>query len=152
MKIEFNGQEYGSVEEMPPEARQEYDALVKRFGLGSDGLPNHPGGVTEERIIVEETITYNGKEYRSRDELPPEVRELFDRLPAAAANPESRRLDVKTRLLPPKVEIIRTEFRGANPPEQRSFPWMLVLLLCAAVGVLLWLWLSGKRPGDVFGH
>ena len=154
MKIVFNGSEYGGVEEMPPAVRQEYLSLIKAFG-GADA-----GGIpgllqrSEERIVVDETITYNGREYRSRSELPPEAQQLLERLPPPQPGGAEPRLEVNTKVLPPKVEIVSTEFPEVYSigGSRRSFPWLLVLFLLAIIGALAWLWVAGVRPKELFRH
>ncbi|HVM72409.1 MAG TPA: hypothetical protein VMT91_11675 [Anaerolineales bacterium] len=62
-KIRFNGQEYDSVEAMPPEARQAYEQAI------SNG-----------RVYTKKKIVFNGKEYGSVDEMPAEQRGLYEQV------------------------------------------------------------------------
>ncbi len=94
-KIIVNGQEFSSVEEMPPDVRRQYEqamsALADRDGDGipdimQSGLSGRSG--TEElgdgfhKVEVETRSEYvvDGNEYSSLDEMPPEVREMFGRM------------------------------------------------------------------------
>jgi len=87
MKINFNGKEYSSVDEMPPNTRQAYDALAKTFadndhngmpdifeGKGSAQMVNLGSLLAGQRTM---RIIFEGKEYTSMDQLPPEAREKY---------------------------------------------------------------------------
>jgi len=97
-KITINGREYDSVEQMPPDAREKYEEAMaaleeedafKMLGLGKRGVTQ------TTQTVVQETITYNGREYASRDELPPEVRALLEKLPAPSPNDPKTEVKIK---------------------------------------------------------
>ena len=86
-KITVNGREYDSVEQMPPDVREEYEqAMAQLQKAGAFKFPGL-GKIGTTKTVVSETITYNGREYASRDELPPEARELLEKMPAAPGDP-----------------------------------------------------------------
>lgn len=142
-KIMVNGREYDSVEQMPPDIREEYQqamaALQKAGAFKMPGLGKK--GVT--RTVVQETISYNGRDYTSRDELPPEARELLEKMPAPS--PEDPMTDVKietVRNLPSEEFIIKSfQDREKAPAPERDpkIAWMLVSILTVVVLVLLFL-------------
>lgn len=71
MKVVFNGKEYGSVEEMPADARAVYDkAVTSLSGSGTGGVQLNVK--TKTRLVV------NGKEYGSLAEVPQDMRALYD--------------------------------------------------------------------------
>jgi hypothetical protein len=72
MKIVFNGREYGSVDEMPSDARAVYEkAVASLSGSPADGV--HQLNVkTTTKLVV------NGKEYGSLDDVPKDVRAVYD--------------------------------------------------------------------------
>jgi hypothetical protein len=60
-KIKYNGQEYSSVEELPPEARSAYE---KAIAAGS--------------ATISTKIVFNGREYASPEQMPPAERQLYE--------------------------------------------------------------------------
>lgn len=103
-KIVFNGQEYNSVDEMPPEARQAYEQAMSVFadknqngtpdlfegralpgqilasvfadrdGNGTPDLLEGQGGLASRP----QAIVYEGKVYTSLEELPAEARQKYE--------------------------------------------------------------------------
>lgn len=68
-RINFNGQDYGSVDEMPPDVRRVYQRLMGVFAdEDGDGTPD----------IFE--FASPPRQYRSADELPPKARKLHDEM------------------------------------------------------------------------
>jgi len=66
-KIIFNGKEYGSPDELPPEQRKSYDQAI----ANRSAYPQmHISGISK--------VTFNGQTYNSRDEMPEEVRRIYD--------------------------------------------------------------------------
>lgn len=78
-KVVVNGQEYGSVAEMPEEIRRAYENAINT-SLGA-GQPAGPGGGGAK-------VVFNGREYRSLEEMPPETRRLYDMAVSAATQTE----------------------------------------------------------------
>jgi hypothetical protein len=78
--ITFNGEEYTSVEAMPPDVRQLYElALSMTHDGNQDGVPDLlaqglPGDAT---VIRTQQFVVDGVAYGSIDEMPPEVRERY---------------------------------------------------------------------------
>jgi hypothetical protein len=60
-KINYKGQEYSSVEELPPEARSAYEKAV---------AAGDASGSTK--------IVFNGKEYTSPEQMPAAERQLYE--------------------------------------------------------------------------
>jgi hypothetical protein len=154
MKIVFNGQEYSGVDQMPPAVRQEYESLMQAFSKAEAGAVPGLLKQSEERLVVDETITWNGREYKNRSDLPPEAQRLLAELPLSKSADAEPRMIVKTKVLPPKVEIVSTQEPEVHliGDSRRPFPWGLVLILLGVIGVLTWLWLAGIRPQDLFRH
>ncbi len=96
-RIEVNGKEYGSVEEMPPDVRQLYEEAMRQLreqGPGGPpaaaGQPAAPGSPqvhttvrTTRRLIV------NGEEIRNLDELPEGLRDLVRSALASAGEADT---------------------------------------------------------------
>src|SRR5437868_15282106 len=60
-KIKYNGQEYSSVAELPPEARSAYEKAM----AGNSGR-------------VSTKIVFNGREYASLEQMPTAERQLYE--------------------------------------------------------------------------
>jgi hypothetical protein len=79
-KIIFNGKEYGSVHEMPPEVFATYKKVMTMVVADSDGngIPDilEGKGSAGANITTQVTsqIVVNGREYQSLDEVPAEDR------------------------------------------------------------------------------
>ena len=69
-KIVFNGQEYGSVDEMPEEVRRHYRDVIALAAKG---------GLNVKRSSNIE-FKFNDKVYKVADEMPPIVRLAFDKV------------------------------------------------------------------------
>jgi hypothetical protein len=156
-KIVVNGQTYDSVEQMPPEVRQQYLLAVRALGDANDnGVPDLLESRVPSGVGAHESIIYEGKKYKSRDELPPEARELLDRLPEPKPGENETQIGIRTtEVLPPQVSI-SSAWSSDDQPQLFSAragvsPW-LVGALVLAVLVLLFLWLSGIRPGALIGR
>lgn len=78
-RITFNGREYTSADEMPPDVRRAYDELIAGLpDANRNGVPDvleqpPAGGDTFTAIVV------NGKTYDRVEEMPAEVRALYER-------------------------------------------------------------------------
>jgi hypothetical protein len=86
-KILFNGQAYSSPDDMPPDVRRAYEEMLERFAdKDHSGIPDifeGRGGTSIQSAQVQyakDKIVFNGKEYSSPDEMPPEVRRTYDRM------------------------------------------------------------------------
>jgi len=157
MKIVVNGVEYDSIEQMPPAVRRQYlEAVGALCDEDGDGVPDSMQKPGSSNVVTHESIIYNGREYKSRDELPSEVRELLEHMPEPKPGETETCLEVKTtRVFPPQVNL---SARWPEAQERQSegitlrLSWFLVLVLATAVLALLFLWLSGIKPGDLWGR
>jgi hypothetical protein len=75
-KIRINGQEYASVDEMPPAVRELYQSTL-----------------VKAKAVQSTKIIFNGQEYSSPDDMPPEVRALYQAAMNTAQNIPPRLLD-----------------------------------------------------------
>ena len=126
-KFTVNGKTYGSLEEMPEEARQ---AMAKALG-------------GEAKVAISKTkLVVNGKAYGSVDEMSPEERRVYEdtlqllrdkgQLP-----PESEPPEAEFSRPPPELQVVRVESPG-------SFRWVIFALLLLGI-VLLLCWLCFGR-------
>src|SRR5438128_8390382 len=67
-KIKYNGQEYSSVEEMPPEARSAYEKAI-----------------AAESATISTKIVFNEREYASPEQMPPRRASALRRCDEAGA-------------------------------------------------------------------
>ena len=86
-RITINGQSYGSPDEMPPEVRGMYEdalrAAGQSFARGPKGgntqvFTGPVGRHVKADMVVNKTIVVNNQSYGSLDELPPDVRQLYE--------------------------------------------------------------------------
>ena len=77
-KITFNGREYNSPDEMPPQVRQLYERAMANLAQ------KQPGAVSSPKVNIKVTTNmrfkYNGQVYNSLDELPPDVRPRYEKI------------------------------------------------------------------------
>ena len=82
-RIIYNGVEYASVEEMPPDVRFAYEQAMVRFAdENRDGIPDvvQKGSTSEIRVESRTRYVVNGQEYGSLDEMPANIRQTIERL------------------------------------------------------------------------
>ncbi len=76
--IRVNGKDYTSPEEMPPEIRAAYEhALASLGGKSSETSANFASPQADAKLVAS-TITFNGETYGSADDMPANVRALYD--------------------------------------------------------------------------
>lgn len=114
-RITINGQHYDSPEAMPPDVRRMYEQAMRAMALSS--ASGQPGGSTQvftgqagdfgASMVVNRVIAVNDRTYGSVDELPPEMRKLYED-PARSASGQATHqpktgLHVSINLAGPKV-------------------------------------------------
>ncbi len=104
--------------------------------------------------MVKESIFYNGREYKDRNELPTEARELLEQVSEPKAGDAESRLEIKTTKVFPTQVTVSERWSSDNQREsagvRSGFPRLLVTGLVVAVLLLLFLWLSGIKPEDLW--
>jgi hypothetical protein len=146
-KIVVNGQEYGSVDQMPPEIRERYlQAITAMRGAQVQSPP----GPAPAKVVYEESIVFNGQKYNSIDELPPDVRQLIANIPPPKPGEPKTLLEIKTsKTFRPTTHISSgwTEDDDHRPvDDDPKVPWLLVRILAAVVVILLiLLYLAGRK-------
>lgn len=145
-KIRVNGQEYASVEDMPPQIRQAYErAMAAMPGAKHSGLLNtlENGLRANAQAACNAKVIFNGQEYGSVDQMPANVRQLYQ---AVMATVES-----DTPIAPETGGAVQAASQsgssaGSFPTPQgirlESANWRLVLV---ALGILLLAWLGFGR-------
>src|SRR5437868_11950782 len=101
-KIKYNGQEYSSVEELPPEGRSAFEKAI-----------------AENRGTVSSKIVFNGQEYASPEQMPPSERQLYE---------DAIKLAAESGRIAPK---------NAAPGLLTARQWQLVLLFAVLVLVVV---------------
>jgi len=78
-KIVFNGNTYDSLDQMPPMERQAYEALMGAFAdKDGNGTPDLLEGGTIMNVQSSQSrIFFEGKLYKSVEELPPEAQTRY---------------------------------------------------------------------------
>jgi hypothetical protein len=139
-KITVNGREYDSIEHMPPEVRKMYSQAMAALGkAGAPGASDHLKANVS--CVVKESIVCNNREYKSLDELPPEIRKLVEQMPKLSAGDTTGQvIEVKTETAPTEMRFFESPSPRDNRPERDpKVAWLLVSMLTVAVVVLLFL-------------
>jgi len=151
-KITVNGCEYDSVDQMPPEVRDEYEQAMALLGSSGAAAFKTLGAANKgvvSQSIVSEKITYNGRDYSIRDELPPEVRALLEKLPKPSPGQDKTEVKIETTRtsFPSGRFILGSTHRAEDAPERDpKIAWLLVSILTVVVMVLLFLlYLAGLK-------
>ena len=80
-RFTFNGVEYDNVEEMPPDARRAFERVSGLLeDTDGDGIPDIVQNEGEKTVIHQATYTVNGVTYHSPDEMPEDVRRIYERM------------------------------------------------------------------------
>lgn len=137
-RITVNGVEYRSVDEMPPDVRQQYDRAMKiladrdgngvpdiRQGKAPSGQASDAGDVKNVVTTVTRTSRYfiNGREYQRLEDIPADLRAMLGR---AGAKP---RIDPDTSARSDSAITLRLSWST------------LFALLAAAAATALIVWL-----------
>jgi len=86
-RVTINGREYDDPEAMPPEVRRAFEDVMRQMGPAledrdGDGIPDavqgEAGAGPRGGLVVENQIVVNEQTYRSADDMPAEVRRLYD--------------------------------------------------------------------------
>ena len=84
-RITINGREVDRPEAMSPEVRRAVEDAMRRMGPaleGAGGIPDEVEGTTgsgpRDGLVVENQIVVNGQTFRGPDDMPPDVRRLYD--------------------------------------------------------------------------
>ncbi len=154
MKIVFNGREFDGVDQMPAEIRGQYLQAISALGdSDGNGIPDILERSGSSSVPVTESIVFNGREYKNRDELPVEVREALESVPPPKPEDVTTKVVVNTRTFPVKTTV---SVRAAGREWQRTSglrpAWLLVVALSVVVIILLGLWLSRISPADLLGR
>ena len=138
LKIVFNGQEYDSVDAMPPDVRKEYEVALEtlRKSGGEEILSvlQRDMGVSGTHIKASfREIVVNGKKYDSVDAMPPDVRRAYEQAMARVA-------PAGAGVRPP----VATAARAIRPPPiPEDAPsgglWRIVLWIGVGIAVAWWL-------------
>ncbi len=94
-RIEVNGREYASVDDMPPDVRQLYEEAMRQLREQGPGEPGEaiPAGAgspeTHTTIRTTRRLIVNGKAIDSLDELPEDMRAMVRRALASAGEVET---------------------------------------------------------------
>jgi hypothetical protein len=127
-RVVFNGVEYASAEDMPPDVRYAYEQVMVRLpDKDGDGVPDAFQGAAPNSIRVETHSRYvvNGREYRSPDEMPPDARALYESARSGDLRPGARILVPRT----------------SKPGLRISCGTTLVLAAAGALGLAWLVWL-----------
>jgi hypothetical protein len=93
-KIFINGREYENLEATPPDARRLYEETVRGLvphlpDADGNGVPDvlEAQGPAAQRTIIENKIIVNGRVYQSPEQMPADVRRLYESALGRGADP-----------------------------------------------------------------
>jgi hypothetical protein len=79
-KIIFNGREFDGIEAMPADLRKQYEDVLRLLADSGQAAADGKGAIRKiVKTSVRTAIVVNQKEYKSLDELPPELRAEYAR-------------------------------------------------------------------------
>jgi hypothetical protein len=81
-KISFNGREYSSVEDMPPDVRQKYEKAMSLLGdANQNGVPDILEGIRAVNVQISGllNVMHEGKVYTRVEDMPPDVRQKYEK-------------------------------------------------------------------------
>jgi hypothetical protein len=159
-KITVNGQQFDSPEAMPPDVRLMYEKAMRTMaslpaGRASGGttqvFTGHAGKLGAS-MVVNRIVTVNDRTFGSVDELPPDVRQLYeDALKTPGTIHPKTSLHVSVNVAGPEVRTVDGSGSRPTPP---SFPIAgpstettlrrlpLSLAIIVVIGLVLWLLLG----------
>jgi len=124
MKIVFNGKEYASADAMPADERQVYERAMASLAGGSSS--SSVGDNRQINVRTKTRLVVNGKEYASLDEMPADLRRVYDIATKSGGSPVS----------------LVTTLGPALTPQTR---WLLAgVLLGAGLMLAAVVWLSAR--------
>ena len=140
-KIIFNGKEYSSPDELPPELRKAYDqALANRSAS------------QQMQITTSSKVTFNGQTYNSADEMPAEARQFYDKMMEAVDKnhdgiPDTLETDDQSALPTTGTSTPMAPLPAQQSPIRADQPgrWtiivsvLVILVLLLVTMLLLWL-------------
>jgi hypothetical protein len=143
--IRVNGQDYGSVNDMPPEIRQAYEEALALMGGAKHGgfLDKLGTGMRANvQMVPNAKVVFNGQEYGGVEQMPANVRRMYQAVIAAVetgSTPATPETGAAVQAAPPNT---------GNSASFPTFPTASVrleasnwrpLLIAAAVVLLAWL-------------
>jgi hypothetical protein len=119
-KFVYNGKEYSSLEELPPELRQVYEqALSSLADRDQNGIPDILEGTAAHALVTAlNAFHVNGQMYGNLDELPPEVRQAYQKAMAML----SQWTDQNQNGVPDMLEQMQAA-QGQNPAAMQAQFW-----------------------------
>lgn len=125
-KYKFEGKEYDSIDDMPAEARDAFRKASAESGIKTE--------------FDQPKITYNGKQY-SLDELPPQVREMYDKLMKMKAKDKTASIEPSSFSenidIPESSADIQPGELPSEPVAPKAFSsWFRIVLILIAIGMI----------------
>jgi hypothetical protein len=76
--IRVNGKHYASVEDMPADVRHAYERALSMSGGNTHSLLTFASSSGNAQVATVSRIVINGQEYATVDQMPADVRRLYD--------------------------------------------------------------------------
>jgi hypothetical protein len=133
-RVIFNGREYASPDEMPPDVRRLYDDVLASVA-GSDKV----GGPGHSEIKIRTRLVVNGKEYASVAEMPLSIRGAYEKLIHHAAPGQLGANPAEASRSPQPIETSSSSALDVQLRLSASTRMVLALLVVSALAAFfLW--------------
>ncbi len=130
--IRINGKDYNRPEDMPPEIRAAYERAMASLGGRSPQLTAGPAASYGDAATPPtSTITFNGQHYGSADEMPADVRALYDDVIATLRHEQA------ASGAPQGTTAARTVYQDGGPSGSSIQPRSVAPRLMVVVAVIL---------------
>jgi hypothetical protein len=133
-KINYNGKEYSSIEDLPPEARKIFaDKNSDGFPDIFDGLIDASKNQTGNTDITSSTFVVDGKTYNNLDEVPidkrEEIRTKLDKLTKSGLKPFGDKVMVNTKDAEGIHVVTPGGLENASQELPSNFKFKLIMLV-----------------------
>ena len=143
-RIRVNGKDYGNVEDMPADVRQAYERALSAIESGKpNAIVKISSPTANAQMVANSTIVFNGQEYPGVEQMPADVRRLYDavvatletdRTPGASATArteagQSQWQGAESRLTARAAAMTA----GAVRPESTTSRWIIAGAVIAAL-------------------
>jgi hypothetical protein len=147
-KIIINGREYSSVEEMPPDARQQYAKMMNMLAdKDGNGIPDIVEGKSTDptanpnvhtTYMTESHFVINGKKYEKLEDVPEEFRQTFADLVRNKSNqPQSIGSKMVSSYSQKRLEMHDTI---SNDGLTIRISWPVVLGIIGVIALWIYIW------------
>jgi len=147
-RITFNGQEYASVDAMPTDVRRAYERALVSVGDDTSSR-GRSAGTSSVHPAPTMQIVFNGQQYSSADQMPANVRKLYDDV-VAALDADRNRIPGRPTGQRPLADDLPPPLSGTVAPQAINSRVVIACIIVAIVLLAAFLiWSLGGAPANV---